>query len=175
MVADNLIYPARIIGFAGYAGSGKTTLLTQLIPLFIAQRRTVSVIKHTHHPVTGDRQGSDTQRVLQAGASEAMLLNQTACLFNGEIIPASDANLNRSLALLQPCDIVLIEGFKTAPIPKIEVYHQPLSATLLAESDKNVLAVVSNQLLAGLDRPCFLRDDIEPLFLFLTEYLSNNE
>jgi molybdopterin-guanine dinucleotide biosynthesis protein B len=59
------------------------------------------------------------------------------------------------LARMSPCDLVLVEGFKKTPIPKLEVHRQEGKKDLLAHSDGSILAVATDFEVSGLDIPVF--------------------
>lgn len=110
-------------GFAGYSGSGKTTLIEKLIPLFAAQRLTVSLIKQTHHDFDIDQPGKDSWRHRQAGCREVLVASSRRWAMMHELRGAAEPSLEQHLARLSPCDLVLIEGFKRDPIPKLEIHR----------------------------------------------------
>ena len=114
----------KVFGIAGCSGSGKTTLLEKLIPQLTARGLKVSVIKHAHHGFDIDRPGKDSYRHREAGASEVLLSCNDRWALMHERREETDVTLDELLAHLSPCDLVLIEGFKQEPIPKLEV-HRP--------------------------------------------------
>jgi molybdopterin-guanine dinucleotide biosynthesis protein B len=107
-------------GITGSSGSGKTTLITALIPIILARGLTVSTIKHAHHTVPLDQPGKDSFRHGAAGAQEVILATPAGfALFNQQAEPP----LSALLARLAPVDLVLVEGFKTLALPRLEVYR----------------------------------------------------
>jgi molybdopterin-guanine dinucleotide biosynthesis adapter protein len=130
----------RIIGFAGWSGAGKTTLITRLIPELKAQGFSVSTIKHAHHGFDVDTKGKDSYLHREAGASEVLVASHKrfALLHEFEGEPMSLTGL---LGKLAPVDFVLVEGFKTAIIPKIEVYRASNNKPLIAPDDKHIIAI----------------------------------
>ncbi len=113
----------KIFGIAGYSGSGKTTLLEKLIPQLTARGLKVSVIKHAHHGFDIDRPGKDSHRHREAGATEVMLSCSDRWALMHERRDEAEPTLNELIGHLSPCDLVLIEGFKQEPVPKLEVYR----------------------------------------------------
>jgi molybdopterin-guanine dinucleotide biosynthesis adapter protein len=111
----------KAFGFAGPSGSGKTTVIENVIPLFSAMGLSVSAIKHTHHDFDVDRPGKDSWRQRQAGAKEVLLTSDTRWVLMHELRGAPEPELPQQLAHLSRCDLVLVEGFKRQPIPKLEV------------------------------------------------------
>ncbi|MDO4904581.1 MAG: molybdopterin-guanine dinucleotide biosynthesis protein B [Lautropia sp.] len=135
----------QAFGFAGYSGSGKTTLIEQVIPRLIAAGRSVSVIKHAHHHFDIDKPGKDSWRHRQAGASEVLLMAAHRWVLMHELRNEPEPDIDAQLARLSPCDIVLVEGFKDAAIPKIEVHRPSLGKPLLFPDDPYIVAIVSDE------------------------------
>lgn len=138
----------KVIGFAGWSGSGKTTLIEQVIPLLKAAGRTVSVIKHAHHHVDLDKPGKDSWRHREAGAMEVLITTDQRWALLHELRDAPEPDIHAHLARMSPCDLVLVEGFKAAAIPKIEVHRPSVGKPLLHPDDPRIIAVASDQPLA---------------------------
>ena len=134
----------NIFGFAGYSGSGKTTLIEQLIPLFTARGIQVSLIKHAHHTFDVDTPGKDSYRHRHAGCTEVLVTSSRRWVLMHEMRGAIEPDLNQQIMHLSPCDLLLVEGFKHEPIPKIEVYRALVGEPLLHPHDKNIVAVASD-------------------------------
>ena len=134
----------KIFGFAGYSGSGKTTLIEKLIPLFTARGLKVSLIKHAHHTFDVDQAGKDSYRHRHAGCTEVLVTSSRRWVLMHELRGASEPNLNEQLMRLSPCDLLLVEGFKHDPIPKIEVYRALVGEALLHPHDANIVAIASD-------------------------------
>ncbi len=134
----------KIFGFAGYSGSGKTTLIEQLIPLLTARGLRVSLIKHAHHTFDVDTPGKDSYRHRHAGCTEVLVTSSRRWVLMHELRGAEEPDLNQQLMHLSPCDLVLVEGFKHDPIPKIEVYRAVTGEPLLHPHDANIVAVASD-------------------------------
>jgi molybdopterin-guanine dinucleotide biosynthesis protein B len=113
-----------VFGIAGWSGSGKTTLIEKLIPQFNVRGLSVSVIKHAHHGFDLDSPGKDSFRHREAGATQVLMLSSQRWVLMHELRAAAEPTLDEQLRLLSPCDLVLIEGFKAANVPKVEV-HRP--------------------------------------------------
>jgi molybdopterin-guanine dinucleotide biosynthesis protein B len=134
----------KIFGFAGYSGSGKTTLIEKLIPLFTARGLKVSLIKHAHHTFDVDTPGKDSYRHRHAGCTEVLVTSSRRWVLMHELRGEAEPDLNQQLVHLSPCDLVLVEGFKHDPIPKIEVYRAGVGEPLLHPNDPNIVAVASD-------------------------------
>ncbi len=134
-----------ILGFAGYSGSGKTTLLERMIPLFTAQGLRIAVIKHTHHDFEIDKAGTDSYRQRKAGASESLISSAQRWALIHELGAEPEASLGELLEQLSPCDLVLVEGYKHAAIPKLEIRRSALSYDYLYPGDPHIIAVVGDE------------------------------
>jgi molybdopterin-guanine dinucleotide biosynthesis adapter protein len=139
----------RILGLAGWSGSGKTTLLTALVPLLVARGLTVSTIKHAHHQFDIDRPGKDSWRHRQAGAREVMVASARRWALMHELRGAAEPALEELAARMSPVDLVLVEGFKHHPHPKIEVHRPALGKPLLYPEDPHVIAIAADEPLAA--------------------------
>src|SRR5271169_3571336 len=134
--------PGKIQGFAGYSGSGKTTLLEKIIPLLKQRGLRISVIKHAHHDFDIDKPGKDSFRHREAGAHEVMIASGHRWALMHELRRESEPSLEELCALLSPCDMVLVEGYKFSGIPKLEVHRAITGHPLLYPNDPNIIAVV---------------------------------
>ena len=144
----------RIFGLAGWSGSGKTTLMTALIPEFVARGLSVSTIKHAHHAFDVDQPGKDSWRHRQAGASEVMIVSERRWALMNELRGAPEPGLDELVPRMTPVDLLLVEGFKHHPHPKIEIYRPALGKPPLHPDDPYVVAVASDEELPGLALPC---------------------
>lgn len=131
----------RVFGFAGYSGSGKTTLIEQLIPRILAEGYRVSLIKHAHHDFEIDYPGKDTYRHRQAGCQEVVISSDKRWALIAELRGAPQLSLEEILARLSPCDLVLVEGFKFDPIPKLEIHRPSLGKPLIYPNDPYIVAL----------------------------------
>ena len=161
----------KVFGIAGYSGSGKTTLLEKLIPQFTARGLKVSVIKHAHHGFDIDRPGKDSYRHREAGASEVLLSCNDRWALMHERRDGSDVTLDELLARLAPCDLVLVEGFKQEPIPKLEVYRPEYGKPPLFPERSDIVAVASNVALA-VSLPRLALDDVAAIADFVMNTLQ---
>ncbi len=138
----------RIFGLAGWSGSGKTTLLTALIPELVARGLTVSTIKHAHHEFDIDRPGKDSWRHREAGATEVMVASSRRWALMRELRGAPEAALDELVARMSPVDLLLVEGFKRHPHPKIEVHRPSVGQPLLYPDDPHIVAIASDEILS---------------------------
>ena len=134
----------KVLGFAGWSGAGKTTLVEQLIAGLTARGLRVALIKHAHHGFDVDQPGKDSWRHRQAGATQVLVVSDARWALMHELRGAPAPTLDEQLALLSPCDLVLVEGYKAAPIPKIEVHRPALGKPLLYPQDPYIVAVAAD-------------------------------
>jgi len=161
----------KVFGFTGRSGSGKTTLIENLIPIFTALGLRVSVIKHTHHEFDIDRPGKDSWRQRQAGAMEVLLTSDTRWVLMHELRGTPEPELPAQLAHLSPCDLVLVEGFKRQPIPKLEVWRAANDTLLLQPTDATIVAIATDTKLEAAV-PVFGLDQHAAIAQFILEHVG---
>jgi molybdopterin-guanine dinucleotide biosynthesis protein B len=162
----------QIFGFAGFSGSGKTTLIEQLIPRLVLHGLRVSLIKHAHHSFDIDRPGKDSYRHREAGATEVLISSAQRWVQMRELRNESEPGLDELLGHLSVCDLVLVEGFKRAAIPKLEVHRTSLGHPLLQTQDPHIVAVACD---APVNTPVPVLDlnDPDAITAFIVDYLEN--
>ncbi len=136
-----------VLGFAAYSGSGKTTLLTQVIPVLIAAGLRIGLVKHGHHNFQIDQPGKDSYRLRKAGAQQVLLAGrQRSALIIEHPQPTQEPRLEDQFKHLdcEQLDLILVEGFKQAAIPKIEVYRSGLGLPQLYPNDSHIIALVTD-------------------------------
>jgi molybdopterin-guanine dinucleotide biosynthesis protein B len=160
----------KVFGFAGYSGSGKTTLIEGLIPRLVAAGLVVSLIKHAHHGFDIDRPGKDSYRHRQAGCTEVLLVSDQRWVLMHELRGRAEPDLARQLELLSPCDLVLVEGYKEAPIPKLEVYRPALGRPPMYPHNPHIVAVASDAARLELPLPLLALADHAAVARFVLEH-----
>jgi molybdopterin-guanine dinucleotide biosynthesis protein B len=153
----------RIIGLAGWSGSGKTTLLTKVIPRLVARGLKVSTLKHAHHAFDIDQPGKDSHTHRMAGATEVLIGSARRYALMHELRGAPEPPLRALLARLAPVDLVIVEGYKTQPHPKLEVHRASVGKPLIYPNDSWIVAVASDLPLPGTALPVIGLDDIEAI------------
>lgn len=158
----------KVFGFAGYSGAGKTTLIEALIPRFTARGLSVSLIKHTHHNFDVDRPGKDSYRHREAGATEVMLVCDNRWAIMHELRGRPEPSFEEQLARLSPCDLVLVEGFKYTPIPKLEIHRPGNGKPFIWPENPDVVAIASDVKL-DVPKPQFDLNDHAAIAAFILE------
>lgn len=134
----------NLYGVTGYKNSGKTGLMERLVTEITKRGLTVSTIKHAHHATDVDHEGRDSFRHRQAGAGQVLVSSPLRWALMTELRGADEPSLEDLLSRLDPVDLILIEGFKTAPHPKIEAHRLETGSPLLAATNSTIRAVASN-------------------------------
>ncbi len=161
----------KAIGFIGYSNSGKTTLIEKLIPRLRARGLAVSAIKNAHHGFDMDRPGKDSYRYREAGAGQVLISTTERWALLTET-PRGHATLEDLLAQLAPCDLVIVEGFKSeGRIPRIEVRRSVVTDPPIYPHDPNVIAVAAD---FAMDCPLPVLDlnDPDKISAFITQRLN---
>ena len=150
----------RVIGVVGWKNNGKTTLVVRLIEHLVARGYRVSTVKHAHHEADLDRPGKDSWRHREAGAAEVMLATARRWALVHELRDEPEPPLDAILARLSPADLVIVEGFKSLPHPKVEVHRAERGTPLIARDDPTIVAVASDEPLPDLAVPVLGLDDV---------------
>lgn len=162
----------KVFGLAGWSGSGKTTLVINLVPALIARGLSVSTMKHTHHNVDLDKPGKDSHEHRLAGAHEVMLAGAKRWALLHENREQPEATMDELLAHMSEVDLVLVEGFKSWPHEKLEVYRPSVGKPLLCADDPSVVAVATDGDIGDVGRPVFALDDVEGIADFICLHLG---
>jgi len=158
---------AKVIGVAGFKNSGKTTLVEKLVRHLTGLGYSVSTVKHAHHSFDIDHEGRDSFRHRKAGASEVAVISRERSAIIHELRGEEPPPLSRVLARLQPCDLVIVEGYKRDGHDKIEVRNLALNHPVLAGVDPTVVAIAATGPIEGAPVPVFDRDDVAALAVFI--------
>jgi molybdopterin-guanine dinucleotide biosynthesis protein B len=134
----------KTFGFAGWSGSGKTTLIEKLIPLFVKRGLRVSLLKHAHHTFDVDQPGKDSYRHRHAGATEVLVTSSRRWVLMHELRGAQEPSFDEQVKHLSPCDLLIVEGFKFAPIPKLEVWRAATGEGFLHPNDSHIVGIASD-------------------------------
>ncbi|MGG6311115.1 molybdopterin-guanine dinucleotide biosynthesis protein B [Paenibacillus macerans] len=131
---------APVIQFVGYKNSGKTTLIGRLLELFNGMNIRVAVIKHDLHGFDADREGTDSFRHRQAGAAAAAVTSP----WRTAIIEERETPLEDLIRHFADYDLILVEGFKQEPYPKMVLLRSAEDESLIRELQQ-VCAVVQKE------------------------------
>lgn len=157
----------RVFGVTGWKNAGKTTLVERLVAEFVRRGWTVNTVKHAHHDVDIDQPGTDSARHRAAGATEVALVGGLRYAIMRE---QGEPALGQVLERLSPADLVLIEGYKREPHPKIEV--RAGNGNSMAASDPAIVAIASDVPPSETHLPWFRRDDIAAIADFVAGRLA---
>lgn len=139
--------PVPLLGICAYSGTGKTTLLGRLIPLLKTEGIRLALLKHAHHSFDIDHPGKDSYELRKAGADQVLIASRHRVAVIKECPgPSREPRLPDVLPCLdtRELDLILVEGFKHAPIPKIELHRPALGHPSIHTFDLHVIAVASD-------------------------------
>ena len=137
----------KVIGLAGWSGAGKTTLLTRVIPHLLGEGLRVSVIKHAHHKFDIDVPGKDSWRHRHAGATEVMVASGQRWALMHELRGEREPRLPDLLARMSRVDLVVVEGYKSEPLRKIEVHRAANGKPLLFPDDAGIVGIATDTMI----------------------------
>lgn len=150
----------------GWSGAGKTTLLTQLLPVLRERGLRVLALKHSGHSHPLHKRGSDSERLERAGATAVGLLTPEGLQLT---FPEGESAWTALLPLLAgQVDLVLIEGWKDGPYPKLEVWREGLGSPLC--TDRPVVALVTDAEPAPAAPHRFRTSEVPGLALFIARW-----
>jgi molybdopterin-guanine dinucleotide biosynthesis adapter protein len=153
-----------IVGIVGWKKSGKTTLTVRLVAELVARGRRVATVKHAHHKFQIDDAATDSARHRQAGAHQVAVVSPERIAMIKELGSTPEPDFAEVVAMLDPCDVIVVEGYKSAPIPKIEARRTlSFSREPLAPADPNVIAIAADHPTDSHGRPVYSLDDVAGL------------
>lgn len=162
-----------IIGVAGWKNSGKTTLATGLIAEFTARGMRVASVKRAHHAFQIDDGDTDSARHRRAGSVQVAIVSGERWALVSELRGQREPSFKAVIAALAPCDLIVVEGYKTEPIPKIEARRSAAKDKRpLSHDDPTVIAVAADHAVDGEHVPVFALDDIAGIADFVAAYLK---
>jgi molybdopterin-guanine dinucleotide biosynthesis protein B len=163
----------KIFGFAGWSGSGKTTLIEQVIPRFVGAGLKVSLIKHAHHRFDVDQPNKDSFRHRAAGCSEVLVTSGERWALMHEMRGEPEVTLEQQIARMSPCDLLLIEGYKRYPLPKLEIFRESNGKPLLHTEDEHIVALATDTPVQC-SLPQFDLEDYDAIAAFVLDTLELN-
>ncbi|HYF07203.1 MAG TPA: molybdopterin-guanine dinucleotide biosynthesis protein B [Acetobacteraceae bacterium] len=133
-----------LIGLAGWSGAGKTTLMVKLLPALTRRGLRVSTLKHAHHRFDVDTPGKDSYEHRRAGAHQVLVASGARWALMTELRTAREPTLRELLARLDPVDLVIVEGYKRDPHPKLEVRREANGKPWMHPEMPGIVAVASD-------------------------------
>ncbi len=169
MTASNTVKShSPLIGIAGWKNSGKTTLAERLIKEFTRRGLRVATIKHAHHDFAIDAGDTDSARHRRAGAVQVAIVSSVRWAIVNELRQAPEPGLEDVIASIDPCDLIIVEGYKRAPLPKIEVRRTTSAGSQpLAFEDAHIIAIAADHTVEGAALPVFRLDDVVTIADFI--------
>jgi molybdopterin-guanine dinucleotide biosynthesis adapter protein len=164
----------KVIGLAGWSGAGKTTLLARVIPHFRAQGLRVSVVKHAHHSFDVDVPGKDSWVHRQSGAEEVLVSSVNRWALMHELRGGPEPRLPELLKKMSPVDLVVVEGFKSEPHRKIEVYRKANGKAPLFPDDPAIAGIATDATVET-TLPVAHLDDIPAVAAMMRKYAISVE
>jgi molybdopterin-guanine dinucleotide biosynthesis protein B len=134
-----------VVAIVGWKNSGKTTLTVRLVAELVSRGHEVATVKHAHHEFQVDDGETDSARHRRAGARQVAVVSFARIALIKELADTPEPSLAEVLQMLDPCDIVVAEGYKRAPVLKIEARRgQSIDREPLAPNDPHVIAVAAD-------------------------------
>ncbi len=163
-----------IIGIVGWKNSGKTTLTVALIAEFVRRGYRVASIKHAHHNLRIDDKDTDSARHRKAGAAQVAVVSEKRWAIVTELGAHPEPDFFDMLAKFEPCDLIVVEGYKSQPIPKIEARRtDSAGGPVLAASDGSVIAIAADhEVVPAVAIPVFSLDAITAMADFVVKSLG---
>lgn len=163
-----------LLAMAAWSGTGKTTLLKQLIPLLLMKGIRPGLIKHTHHDMDVDKPGKDSYELRKAGAAQTIVASQSRWALMTETPEEPNLDLHYLASRMDSSrlDLILVEGFKYEPVPKILLFRQETGHKAEElEIDRHVIAIASNVPLA-VSVPMLDINNAETIANFICEWVK---
>lgn len=165
----------RVFGIVGRSGSGKTTLIEAMIPWFSAQGVQVAVIKHSHHNLQFEPPQKDSSRFRAAGAREVIVASPYHYALFHNLHDQDEPLLADLVQRIQEADIILVEGYRQADIPRLEVYRPSRGIDPVYPTTENVVALASDQPIPDLGIPSLDLNQPTEVAAFILHYLTHRE
>ena len=162
-----------VIGIAGWKNSGKTTLTVALVAEFARRGLRVATLKHAHHDFQIDDADTDSARHRRAGAQQVMVVSAKRWAIVRELAGGVEPDFADALRMLEPCDLIIVEGYKSHPIPKIEARRTASTTrTPLSDTDPHVIAIAADHPVAETKLPVFALDDAPAIADFIARHVG---
>ncbi len=171
---ESMVFPKPVLGFSAYSGTGKTSLLVKLLPLMKLQGLRVAMIKHAHHDFDIDKPGKDSFELRKAGAGQVLVSSavRSALITEYEIQVEPELNDLISQLDLKNTDLILVEGYRHLPFPKIELHRPKTGKPLIYPDDDSVIAVASDEKIKTGELPLLNLNAADEVAGFINRWLS---
>ncbi len=169
-----MVFPKPVLGFSAYSGTGKTSLLVKLLPLMKLQGLRIAMIKHAHHDFDLDKPGKDSFELRKAGAGQVLVSSaiRSALITEYEIQVEPELNDLINRLDLNNTDLILVEGYRHLPFPKIELHRPTIGKPLIYPDDDSVVAVASDEKINTDGLPLLNLNVAEEVAGFINRWLS---
>lgn len=167
-------FEVPVLGFAAYSGTGKTTLLVRVIPLLKEQGIRLALVKHAHHDFDIDIPGKDSYELRKAGADQVLVASDKRRALVREINVPAEPRLEELVNELDldEVDLVLVEGFRHLPFPKIELHRPALQKDLIFPRDSSVIAVAADAEIDTGSLPLLDLNQAEAIVKFISNWMN---
>ena len=172
-----MVFPKPVLGFSAYSGTGKTSLLVKLLPLMRLQGLRVAMIKHAHHDFDIDKPGKDSFELRKAGAVQVLVSSEKRSALITEYEIQVEPKLIELIYKLdlKNTDLILVEGYRHLPFPKIELHWPKLGKPLIFPDDDAVIAIASDENIDTGGLPLLNLNVTEEIAGFINRWLNNKE
>jgi molybdopterin-guanine dinucleotide biosynthesis protein B len=133
-----------VFGIVGRKNAGKTHLVTRLLRAGVARGLRISTVKHAHHAFDVDVPGKDSWLHREAGAHQVLVASGLRWALMRELRGAPEPALESLLDVLEPCDLVVVEGFKREVTQRLEVWRESCGQSPLSLEDDGIDAVATD-------------------------------
>lgn len=161
----------KVFGFAGSSAAEQATLIEHVIPRLVDDGLRVSLIRHTEHDFQLAQPGNDSWTGGRNACGEVLVSSRKRVALMRELRDAGEPDLDGLVGMLAPCDLVLVEGYRHAPLPKMEVRRAARPGPAQHRTDPWVVAVASDR-----DENTHLRTfglgDYDAIAHFICRYLA---
>jgi len=159
----------NLFGIVGWKNAGKTTLVVRLVEHFTALGLNIATVKHAHHDFDIDHPGKDSYRHREAGAAQVVIASDRRTAMLRENREPTPPTLEDTLRWIDPCDLVLVEGFKRHPHAKLEIIRGDPVDGPIAPNDPSVKAIVTDKAPTNSTLPVFDIDDVQAIANFILQ------
>ena len=165
-----------VLGFAAYSGTGKTTLLIKLLPLLREAGLRVAMIKHAHHDFDIDTPGKDSYELRKAGADQVLIASNYRRALVIETPEASEPALDDLIGQLNldDIDLILVEGYRHLPFPKIELHRPSTGKDLIYPNDNDIMAIASDEVFDTKGLPMLDLNNPDEIVDFIRDWITSS-